>query len=39
MEQNKSEYDELKSLEESLWVAQSRFNHDYIDNIFADDFF
>ena len=30
---------ELKKQEESLWRTETRFDHDYMDNILADDFF
>jgi hypothetical protein len=32
-------YDQLRPLEESLWRAQTRFNREYMDNIFSPDFF
>jgi len=33
------EHDELKSLEESLWREETRFNKSYMDKILAEDFF
>ncbi|OYW13610.1 MAG: hypothetical protein B7X02_01810 [Rhodospirillales bacterium 12-54-5] len=29
----------LKNLEEKLWIAEYRFNREWIESIFADDFF
>lgn len=31
--------EELRRLEESLWIAETRFDQDYMNRIFADDFF
>ena len=31
--------DELYNLEQSLWVAKTRFDKGYMDNLLADDFF
>ena len=33
------EIEELRQLEESLWVAETRFNREYIESVLAPDFF
>ncbi len=33
------EIEELKSLEESLWIESTRFDHSYMDSILHEDFF
>jgi hypothetical protein len=33
------EHDKLKSFEESLWLEETRFNHSYMDNLLAENFF
>ena len=34
-----SDIKELLTLEESLWRPETRFDHDYMNNVLADDFF
>lgn len=34
-----SEISDLQALEESLWRPETRFDHDYMSNLLADDFF
>lgn len=39
MELNESEFEILKSLEESLWKSETRFNLSHQEKVFAPDFF
>lgn len=39
MKINDTDYNILKSLEETLWRAETRFNYDYMDKVLAPDFF
>ena len=34
-----TDYTDLEKLEESLWIADTRFDYEYMDNLMADDFF
>lgn len=33
------DYEELRQLEESLWVAKTRFNREYMESVLAPEFF
>lgn len=35
---SQDEIAKLRRLEEDLWIAETRFDYDYMDQIFADDF-
>lgn len=39
MEINKADFDKLKQLEESLWIAETRFDKKYMDSVLSPDFF
>ena len=39
MEVARQDLEELQRLEESLWVSETRFNREYMEGIFARDFF
>lgn len=39
MELSNKDIEELRVLEESLWIAQTRFDKDYMDKILSEDFF
>jgi len=39
MKTNHSLFEELKCLEESLWISSTRFDQAYMENVFALDFF
>jgi hypothetical protein len=39
MEINETDYKDLKTLEESLWITESRFDKEHMERTLADDFF
>lgn len=39
MQSGKEDFEKIKELEESLWIAETRFDKEYMDNILLPDFF
>ncbi len=39
MEINKQDYQELLKLEQSLWISETRFDQEYMNNLLTPDFF
>ena len=39
MQINQEDFDKLKQIEESLWIAKTRFDKEYMSRILAPDFF
>lgn len=39
MEINQADYEQLKTLEESMWIAETRFDKEYMERTLTPDFF
>ena len=39
MKPTDDDFEQLRVLEESLWIAETRFNRTYTESVFAEDFF